>query len=84
MYHKPNEDDNACVRKVQDYEIEQGCAAHTHSCDCATEYQITPMPPYGFRVVVWQWLGDKADDSVFHQRGILRNLYEEARLGLFL
>ena len=83
MYHKPNEEDSACVRKVQDYEIEKGCAAHTHSCDCATEYQIIPMMQYGFRVVVWQWLGDKADDSVFHQRGILRNLYEETKLGLF-
>ena len=83
MYHKPNEEDSACVRKVQDYGVEQGCAAHTHSCDCATEYQIIPMTQYGFRVVVWQWLGDKADDSVFHQRGILRNLYEETKLGLF-
>ncbi|OCL03548.1 hypothetical protein AOQ84DRAFT_356856 [Glonium stellatum] len=82
MFHKPSDEYSNCVRKVPTH-VEQGCGAHTHSCDCAMEYQIVSTTPYGFMVVIWQLLGDKAMDRVFGQRGILRNLYEETKLGLF-
>ncbi|KAF2736608.1 hypothetical protein EJ04DRAFT_521825 [Polyplosphaeria fusca] len=72
-----------CVR-AWDANEEEGCGHHSHACKCAVEYRIERVmkegetAPVGIRVSIWQWLGDRSDDWVLRQKGVLRNLYEEA------
>jgi hypothetical protein len=74
---------NNCVR-AWDPNQEEGCGHHSHDCKCAVEYRIQSVlkrgeiAPTGVRISIWQWLGDKSDDWVLRQKGVLRNLYEDA------
>jgi hypothetical protein len=78
---------NGCVR-ARDWDADEGCNHHLHVCTCTTEYKIEPIGPpasnavIGLKVCIWQWLGERKDDYVLKQRGVLRNAYMDAMMGL--
>ncbi|KAF2464033.1 uncharacterized protein BDR25DRAFT_307364 [Lindgomyces ingoldianus] len=92
LFHGPNTPlqqgvVNTCVRATDRLgDIEEGCGHHIHVCECATEYKIEPVRqlgldvPVGVKVLIWQWLGHRSNDYVLRQKGVLRNLYEDAAM----
>ncbi|OCK77086.1 hypothetical protein K432DRAFT_384971 [Lepidopterella palustris CBS 459.81] len=62
---------------------QRGCNRHSkEGCACAVDYVVNLLGTglTAFRVRVWQWFGEKSTDWVLRQPGILRNMYEEAKL----
>ncbi|KAF2266046.1 hypothetical protein CC78DRAFT_163994 [Lojkania enalia] len=81
LYHPPcigpySESQDNCTRKGDRYQ-DEGCSHHTHICDCATEYKMEAGGSQ-IKVYIWQWIGDRRDDYILKQKGVLRNLYEDS------
>lgn len=78
---------NGCPR-ARDRNADEGCNHHIHACACTTEYKMETIGPptnntvFGLKVCIWQWLGERKNDYVLKQRGVLRNAYEDAMMGL--